>query len=106
MHGCVDYPENIVLTKQDYIRYEDRFAALAGIVQSTLLTRHLLFVGFSLEDDNFQRIFDSVRKASRGDSHSPNLSDSVRNNLRHKKKSVYGTALLLKHAFRKVTLLI
>jgi uncharacterized short protein YbdD (DUF466 family) len=63
MHGTVSHPEEIVLTKQDYIRYHERFAALAGIVQSTLLTRHLFSVGFSLDDDNFQRIFDSVRKA-------------------------------------------
>ena len=63
MHGCVTRPEEIVLTKQDYIRYSDRFAALSGIVQSLLLTKHLLFVGFSLDDDNFIRIYDSVKKA-------------------------------------------
>jgi hypothetical protein len=63
LHGTVSRPHEIVLTKRDYIRYNDRFAALAGIVQSTLLTRHLLSVGFSLDDDNFQKIFDSVRKA-------------------------------------------
>ena len=65
MHGTITHPEEIVLSKRDYMRYHDRFAAMAGIVQSTLLTRHLLFVGFSLDDDNFQRIFDSVRKARR-----------------------------------------
>ena len=63
MHGCIRNPDSIVFTKQDYIRYADRYAALAGIVQSMLLTKHLLFVGFSLDDDNFIRIFDSVRKA-------------------------------------------
>lgn len=63
MHGTITHPDEIVLSKRDYMRYHDRFAAMAGIVQSTLLTRHLLFVGFSLDDDNFQRIFDSVRKA-------------------------------------------
>lgn len=65
MHGTIACPDEIVLSKRDYMRYHDRFAAMAGIVQSTLLTRHLLFVGFSLDDDNFQRIFDSVRKARR-----------------------------------------
>jgi hypothetical protein len=63
LHGTVSRPKEIVLTKRDYIRYNDRFAALAGIVQSTLLTRHLLSIGFSLADDNFHKIFDSVRKA-------------------------------------------
>lgn len=63
MHGCVTKPEEIVLTKSHYIRYAERYAALAGIVQASLLTRHLLFVGFSFDDDNFQRIYDPVRKA-------------------------------------------
>ena len=65
MHGCVTTPEEIVLTKSHYIRYAERYAALAGIVQASLLTRHLLFVGFSFDDDNFQRIYDPVRKAKR-----------------------------------------
>jgi hypothetical protein len=65
MHGCVTTPEEIVLTKSHYIRYAERYAALAGIVQASLLTKHLLFVGFSFDDDNFQRIYDPVRKAKR-----------------------------------------
>ena len=63
LHGCITHPEALIFTKQDYFRFADRFAALAGIVQSSLLTKHMLFVGFSFDDDNFQRIFDSVRKA-------------------------------------------
>jgi len=63
MHGCVTHPDDIVLTREDYIRYAERRAALAGIVQALLITRHMLFVGFSLEDDNFHRIVDAVRKA-------------------------------------------
>lgn len=63
MHGCVTCPEDIVLTRDDYLRYEQRRAALAGIVQALLITRHMLFVGFSLADDNFHRIADAVRRA-------------------------------------------
>ena len=33
MHGCVNHPSDIVLTRSDYNRYSDRRAALAGIVQ-------------------------------------------------------------------------
>ncbi len=65
MHGCVAHPEDIVLTREDYMRYAERRAALAGIVQALLITKHMLFVGFSLEDDNFHRIVDAVRKAVR-----------------------------------------
>ncbi|HRI66886.1 MAG TPA: SIR2 family protein [Polyangium sp.] len=63
MHGCVTDPENIVLTREDYMRYDIRREALAGIVQALLLTRQMLFVGFSLRDDNFHRIADAVRRA-------------------------------------------
>ena len=63
MHGSIDRPREIVLTREDYLRYEQRRAALAGIVQALLMTRHMLFVGFALRDDNFHRIADAVRKA-------------------------------------------
>jgi hypothetical protein len=63
MHGSIDRPDEIVLTREDYLRYEERRAALAGIVQALLITRHMLFVGFALRDENFHRIADAVRKA-------------------------------------------
>jgi hypothetical protein len=62
LHGCVDHPDEIVLTREDYIRYRDNRSALIGIVHAMLLTRHLLFVGFSLNDDNFHQIIDDVHK--------------------------------------------
>jgi len=63
MHGCVTDPDHIVLTREDYLRYDTRRQALAGIVQALLMMRHMLFVGFSLTDDNFHRIADAVRRA-------------------------------------------
>lgn len=66
MHGCVEHPEDIVLTREDYMRYVERNAALAGIVQAMLITKRMLFVGFSFSDDNFLRIVDAVRRAVRG----------------------------------------
>lgn len=66
LHGTVDADgtaRDIVLTRDDYLSYEQRRAALAGIVQALLITRHMLFVGFSLTDDNFHRIVHDVRTA-------------------------------------------
>ena len=65
MHGCVTDPSEIVLTRGDFLGYSRRREALAGIVQAMLLTRHMLFVGFSMDDDNFHRIADSVRQVVR-----------------------------------------
>lgn len=63
MHGCVSFPDDIVIRREDYLRYSERRAALSGIVQATLLTRRMLFVGFSLRDGNFHRAVDDVRRA-------------------------------------------
>jgi hypothetical protein len=84
MHGCVTRPDDIVLTREDYLRYAERRGALAAIVQALLITRHMLFVGFSLNDDNFQRIVDEVRKVIRG---GPGTAST--------EAHPFGTALLL-----------
>lgn len=63
MHGCVSIPREIVFTRKDYIRYAETNAALGGILQALMMTKHMLFVGFSLQDDNFHRLFDSVQRA-------------------------------------------
>ena len=66
LHGTVTEQgeaRDIVLTRDDYLAYGQRRAALAGIVQALLITRHMLFVGFSLADDNFHRIVHDVRIA-------------------------------------------
>ncbi len=65
LHGCVRHPEDIVLTRDHYLAYRERREALAGIVQALLITRHMLFVGFSLQDDNFHQIVRAVRRAAR-----------------------------------------
>jgi hypothetical protein len=82
MHGCVSRPEEIVVTRGDYLAYALQREALAGIVQALLVTRHMLFVGFSLNDDNFHRIAGAVRRALRAP------GDAA---------SVFGTALSLTH---------
>jgi hypothetical protein len=66
MHGCLSDPGNVVLTRSSYTRYDERLPALGGMVQALLVTRHVLFAGFSLTDDNFHRIVDAVRRV-RGD---------------------------------------
>jgi len=62
LHGCVTASKHIVLTRRDYLRYLEERAALLGMVQALLLTKDMLFVGTSLDDDNFHRIVHEVRK--------------------------------------------
>lgn len=63
LHGSVDRPESIVLTRDDYLGYASQREALSAIVKANLLTHHLLFVGFGLTDEHFHRIVFDVRRA-------------------------------------------
>lgn len=63
LHGTVKQPETIVLARQDYLGLPERSAALFGILQAMMMTKHMLFVGYSLTDDTFHRVMHDVRRA-------------------------------------------
>ncbi len=65
LHGSLGH-NDIVLTRDDYLRIPDNRGALAGIVQALLITRDMLFVGYSLRDYDFHQIAHEVRKAVQG----------------------------------------
>jgi hypothetical protein len=71
LHGDAAHPESIVLTREEYLRFGDSRAALAGVLHSLLLTRHVLFVGTSMQDDDLIRIAHQVRSAAQGRSSAP-----------------------------------
>jgi hypothetical protein len=63
LHGDARHPESVVLTREEYLQLGDSRAALAGVLHSLLLTRHVLFVGTSMLDDDLIRIAHQVRTA-------------------------------------------
>jgi hypothetical protein len=63
LHGDSAHPESVVLTREEYLQFGDSRAALAGVLHSLLLTRHVLFVGTSMLDDDLIRIAHQVRSA-------------------------------------------
>ena len=62
LHGDASRGGEMVVRRSDYLRFGAEQSALAGVVQALLFTRHLLFVGFSLLDDNVIRITDDVTR--------------------------------------------
>jgi len=63
LHGDVNHPEDIILTYSSTTPYGYEREALSGVVQGLLITRHILFVGFSLTDEAFNSIAASVRRS-------------------------------------------
>ncbi|WP_433802553.1 SIR2 family protein [Actinomycetospora sp. CA-084318] len=63
VHGDLGTGKGIVLTRDDYLRFGERSRALAGLVQGMLMTKHVLFAGFSFTDENFFRMAHATRQA-------------------------------------------
>jgi hypothetical protein len=63
LHGDAGHPDSVVLTREEYLQLGDTRAALSGVLHSLLLTRHVLFVGTSMLDDDLIRIAHQVRSA-------------------------------------------
>jgi hypothetical protein len=60
MHGDIREPGSIVLTRSDFVSYDAKSRPLGSIVQSLMMTKHLLVVGASMTDDNFLRLAHEV----------------------------------------------
>lgn len=60
LHGDISFPESIVLTRRHMVRYDAANKPSAALLQSLLLTKHLLFVGVSFTDDNLIRLVHEV----------------------------------------------
>lgn len=71
LHGCVNHPESIILSRCDYMRYPDTAQALRGRLHGMFLTNEILFVGFSMTDDNVHKVIDDVRKVTYVDGNPP-----------------------------------
>lgn len=61
MHGDIQFPEHAVLTKRDYEDYDLKKAVFKTVLKSDLLSKTFLFIGFSFDDPNLNRILASMR---------------------------------------------
>ncbi|MFH5821246.1 SIR2 family protein [Georgenia sp. AZ-5] len=60
MHGDLDAPETIVLSRSDVVSYDALARPMGSMVQALMVIRHLLVVGTSMTDDNFLRLAHEV----------------------------------------------
>lgn len=61
MHGDLRHEEKIVVTQEDYEKYLEDNPAIATHLSAMLITRTALFIGYSLNDPDFQNIRNVVR---------------------------------------------
>lgn len=62
LHGDMKVPESVVLTRQQFVSFDAETRPAGSLLQSLLMTRHVLFVGASLTDDNVVRLAYEVHR--------------------------------------------
>jgi hypothetical protein len=76
LHGTVTKSQKLVLTRSDYLDMPRQYGALMGLVQGLLMMRHMMFVGYSLQDEDFHELIHEVR-AAQGDKKTLKLGGTV-----------------------------
>lgn len=66
LHGTVNRRRQMILTRSDYLDMPRQYGALMGLVQGLLMMRHMMFVGYSLQDEDFHELIHEVRVATKG----------------------------------------
>lgn len=61
MHGDISLPHEAVLTKDDYENYNNKRQLFTTALQGDLVSKTMLFIGFSFDDPNLEYILSRIR---------------------------------------------
>ena len=60
IHGTVEDPSTIVITKEDYKNFEEKSQYLASKLMTIFVEYPIIFIGYSLSDPNIRKILSSI----------------------------------------------
>ncbi|WP_180127323.1 MULTISPECIES: SIR2 family protein [unclassified Acinetobacter] len=77
IHGCCSDPKSLVLTKSDYEDFHKKNPYLAAKLLSIFLEHPILFIGYSLHDENIKSILCSISAMMTNDEHKQKLAKNL-----------------------------
>ena len=60
IHGCCSEPEKIIITQQDYDKFNEKDKYLAAKLMTIFLEYPIIFIGYSINDENIQNIIKNI----------------------------------------------
>lgn len=77
IHGCITDPKSIILTKKDYERFEKKSKILAAKVLSLFTENPVIFLGYSITDDNVRKLLQDIYSCVDSDFDLRNLTERL-----------------------------
>jgi len=63
MHGTIEHPSEVIIAKSDYEAYRRTRPGFLHVLTGQLISRNMLFLGFSFTDPNLNHLFTIIREA-------------------------------------------
>lgn len=62
IHGCINNPNSIILTREDYEQFNARYDLIRAQLISLFVHNPIIFIGYSVQDENIQSILNTIFK--------------------------------------------
>lgn len=77
IHGCCTDPKSLVLTKSDYDEFHNKNPYLAAKLLSIFIEHPIIFIGYSLDDENIRSILCAISAMMSKDSDREKLANNL-----------------------------
>ena len=62
IHGCVSDPKTMIASEDQYVPLGERVPIIEALLKTQLANKTILFVGYSLEDNDFKFVYEEVKR--------------------------------------------
>jgi len=61
IHGSISNPNSIIITKNDYVNFQNKLTFLSAKLQTLFIEHPIIFIGYSINDENICEIIQNIK---------------------------------------------